>query len=291
MARLTVTEAEALEARLGANRPDETLVTEDEVIKTATEEGASWGLLTEGGIGFSISRNDFGWDAWDEFRPEPGDSLTMYSDGGRVVGIDLNGERVFLKTEREVNLEWLLYRAKHARKQGERFERERESLNADYEALPQVFKDRIDRFRHNNPRFREEFEGYEMFCCTEGVKLAEAAHRGVEEGLYADEVDAFWADGEKVKLAGGGWEEPDDPYLRWLYWAWALHSKAYDHARQKEVIGLADGHSGNTAGAALMLARLYIESPEYVARLHGALSPLVGSADYGDINPDTGEVG
>jgi hypothetical protein len=52
-----------------------------------------------------------------------------------------------------------------------------------------------------------------------------------------------------------------------------------DRERQQGVI--ADGHSGNTFGAACRLAALYLARPDYVPRMHGALCPLVGCDEYG----------
>jgi len=44
-----------------------------------------------------------------------------------------------------------------------------------------------------------------------------------------------------------------------------------------------EGHSGNTFGCAVVLAYNYLLNPQNVNRIHGALSPLVGSKEYGDI--------
>ncbi len=41
------------------------------------------------------------------------------------------------------------------------------------------------------------------------------------------------------------------------------------------------GHSGNSFGAAVHLARVYLDSPEMVHKVHGALCPLVGCEEYG----------
>ena len=50
----------------------------------------------------------------------------------------------------------------------------------------------------------------------------------------------------------------------------------------EQVEGLSDGHSGNTFGCSCILAYLYLDNPENVVKVHGALSPLVGSEEYGD---------
>ena len=61
---------------------------------------------------------------------------------------------------------------------------------------------------------------------------------------------------------------------------------ALNYEGQLEMVPtLSDGHSGNTFGFACMLARLQIEYPDKVYEVHGSLSPLVGSKDFGDIDP------
>lgn len=45
--------------------------------------------------------------------------------------------------------------------------------------------------------------------------------------------------------------------------------------------GLGDGHSGHTFSCACVLARLFIENPELVAKYHGAMCTLVGCKEYG----------
>jgi hypothetical protein len=234
------------------------------VIRSAKRSSdGSWTIETESSSGFGVSRDRVEDSIWDDFSPQKGDAITLYTRGfSQVVGLDLNGSRVFLMTDQEIEAQRALQAARMDRQKAERFERERERLDADYEALPQVFRDRIDRFRANNPNFREEFESYEMFVCKEAVQLAERAREAVASG-----------------------EPEGPPEVRWLYWARALNSAAYDYDYQRElrVTGMSDAHSGNTAGAAFLLARAYIESPEYVARVRGAMSPLVGSDAYGDV--------
>ena len=51
--------------------------------------------------------------------------------------------------------------------------------------------------------------------------------------------------------------------------------------KQKMIVPIDDGHSGNTFGCAVMLAILYVTSPEYIIKAHGALAPLVGCEAYG----------
>lgn len=263
--------------------------TEDYVIERVDRHDDSITIETTRSTGFGVSRDRVGRDVWERFTPEPGDEITLYlRNGSYTVGLDWKGKRVFLCTEEEIEAEHAFSSARRDRQKAEELEWNREAMDADYDALPQVFKARIDRFRTNNPDFRRDYETYEMFVCKEAVVLAEKSREAVASGEHADEVEAFWADPAKIKLAGYDVSEdgpPAIPELRWLFWAVSLNSKAYDYdyEREKAVTGLSDGHSGNTHGTAVSLARLYIQAPEYVSQKHGALSPLVGSEAYGDV--------
>jgi hypothetical protein len=128
----------------------------------------------------------------------------------------------------------------------EKFEREVSQLDSLYASLPTVFRRRIDKFRTTNPRFRIDFEGYEMSCCIDAVRLAER--------LKTTEKLASFG---KMK-----WEE-----------------------QIKLVPGLFEGHSGNSFGMAMRLAYHYLTNPANVIREHGALTALVGCAQYGCPHP------
>ncbi len=179
--------------------------------------------------------------------PKVGDKLTVHTKGGTfgtIRGMDLNGSRIFWKTDEELEQERLEWLANNEREKKERFEKNKAQMDADYEALPDAFKKRIDRFRANNPDFRVEFESYELFCCMEAVKIANACQT-------PEKVQEF-------KILN--WEE------------------------QTEMVeGLSDGHSGNTFGCAVALAYLYLSDENNVSKLHGSLSPLVGSEAFGDV--------
>lgn len=59
--------------------------------------------------------------------------------------------------------------------------------------------------------------------------------------------------------------------------------KEFRDGKSYLVPNLDDGHSGNTFGCACSLAYLHLTNPEFVYKQHGALSPLVGSEEYGDV--------
>jgi len=180
-------------------------------------------------------------------EPKVGDVIRTYGRIGRQFhGQALNGQVLWYKTQAEMDAEhrqWV--DDLHARKRAE-FEARKGDLDFDYAGLPPNFKLRIDRFRRANPDFRWEYEAYELFCCTEAVKIAERFGT-------VPAIDA------------------------WV-------SKPY--AEQKaDMPDLGDGHSGNTFGCAVGLAKLHLEHPERVALVHGAMAPLVGTADYSEVQP------
>lgn len=176
--------------------------------------------------------------------PKIGDKLTIHTKFSTIRGMDLNGKRIFWKTDEELEQERLEWIANNEHEKKERFEKNKAQMDADYETLPDAFKKRIDRFRANNPNFRVEFENYELFCCMEAVKIANTCKTP-----------------EKVQeFKSQNWDE-----------------------QMQMVEGLSDGHSGNTFGCAIALAYWYLSDENNVSKMHGSLSPLVGSKAFGDV--------
>lgn len=261
-------------------------------VKRVDKTDSGFEVTLENSSGFFIQHRDLAWSQRD-IEIKVGDEITVYAYlGSRIRGFDLNGERLFYRTDRELELEQELYVERHKREKAEAFAREQPQLDADYEALPDVFKARIDRRRENNPSFREEFESYEMFVCKQAVTMAEWAREEARRGQWTTEIDEFWSNdltGWKLAYPPSTYpsseQPPNEPELRALYWWNALNSKAYDYDYKRcyEVMpGYDEGHSGNTHGAAVLLARLYLTEPQSVPDVAGALSPIVGSAEYGD---------
>lgn len=204
--------------------------------------------------------------------PEPhvGDTLRVYTPGfgSQFHGLDINGQEVFWRTPWERLAERIKWLADHDRRRRENFAKRKDQFDADFDALPQPLQERIQRFRDEDPAFRVESESYELFACVEAAKFAEAAQQAVAKGANAAEVNEFW-----LMPVGGSMEngvrehgtvfeeEPSIPQQRWLVWAWALNTGTfqYDHDRQKQILGLADGHSGNTFGGAMRLAHQLLE--------------------------------
>jgi len=198
--------------------------------------------------------------------PQAGDSLRLCgSFCGPNRGAIVRGVLIFYRTvEEQREKDRLASEAYHAEKRQKFDETGRAELDAKYAALPPIFQARIDKFRHNNPDFRWEYEGYEMFCCEEAVKLAR--HLGTVE---AAEHYTSLAAHETFSVDRARWDRE-----------WE-QQKAIDKAAS-----ISDDHSGNTHGAMVSLAFWYLKHPDNVERMHGALAPLVGSFEYGCVPPD-----
>lgn len=207
--------------------------------------------VTKGDDYYSITMKDsygFGLDKKYKAKPRVGDEIEVISYNGpfgTIKGVYLNGEKVFYKTDEEIEAEHEA-RVKEMNERDKRnFEENKAKLDARYDSLPPIFRQRIDRFRRNNPDFRVKFESYELFCCEEAVKIADAC--GDPSKVQAFSLMQY----ETQKLA---------------------------------VPGLSDDHSGNTFGMATHLAYWYLQEIENVVKMHGSLSTLVGSEAYGDID-------
>lgn len=237
---------------------------EDETITEVTEDkDGEWYSLSMGSCGIGM-RKSYDDNSPHGIVPKVGDTLRTYGSLGFTPrGLAINGVLLYWHSPEE---EKEVHRAMVERMQEERrqkFVEEKPSLDAQYEALPDIFKQRIDRFRANNPDFRAEYEGYELFCCTEAVKLA--THLGSGEAMeHYTQLTRCDITTERERW-DREWEE----------------QKAIDRAA-----GISTDHSGNTHGMMAALAFLYLKDPSFVVKAHGALSPLVGSWAYGDVPPD-----
>lgn len=213
---------------------------------TKVEQGRDYySLSSADGIGFGL-RSDYG------VQPKVGDVVVLYTRNFSTVrGVDLNGEPVFYKTGAELDDEHRRYVEGLEREKDESFEMEREERDAAYDALPDVFKRRIAWFRSNNPRFRQDFEPYEMSSCTDAIKLAAWAQSSADP---AAAIQRF---------------------------------READYDEQKRMVPELDydAHSGNSFGFAVRLAYHYVTEPENVYEEHGAMVPLVGCVDYGCLHP------
>lgn len=266
--------------------PDDDTQYDEHILESAEERDGGWAL--EHGRGWYLwTANETGTD----YVPKAGDKVRFYGKGmGYYVrGVSVEGHVFRYMTEDEEA-------AKHLREKEEReaemraeFEAARADMDRRFDALPEPFQKRIERRRRNNPDFRWRYESYEMFVCEEAVKFTAVAADARLSLEYHKEIADFWADEEMRKKARMEYDPPEDFIAQFFGWASALNSEAYDYdyARQQQVLGTADGHSGNTFGMAMRLAYLYADGNyEGVDKHYGAMAPLVGSEEYGDIDPE-----
>lgn len=215
-------------------------------VKKVCKSGTSFDITGDNGSGFFMG-GEHG------VVPKVGDIITLYTHRGSLIhGLDLNGEPVYYKTRAEQEEDHHRYVEEQNRRRDEKFEAEREERDAAFDALPPIFKKRIVWFRAHNPRFRQDYEPYEMSACVDAVTLAEWAQE--QDGDAGEAIQRF------QKLS-------------------------YEEQRET-VPGLAyDRHSGNSFAFAVRLAYHYVTFPENVYEEHGAMVPLVGCQDYGCIHP------
>ena len=212
---------------------------EETGVITNITESEDWYQISRDGICCGLKKK-YG------IKPQVGDKLTVHTKGssfGTIRGIDLNGKKIFWKTDKELEADRVEWLRKNEEEKQQTFKDSVAEMDKKYEKLPDFFKKRIDKLRTNNERFRIDYESYEVFCCEQAVLIATACKT-------KEEVQSF-------------------------------KSKKWDE-QMKQVDGLSDGHSGNTFGASCQLAYFYLDNPENVVKLHGALSHLVGSKEYGD---------
>jgi hypothetical protein len=203
---------------------------------------------TRDGDGWSVQMEN-GWHIYaapaiDGHTPQPGDTITLW---GRGIGYVVRGvaiDDVVYRYESDED-----YQTRSRREQDERdakkrseYEQAKRDNDARIDKLPRVFQKRIDGFRERRADFGWQHEGYELFTCEQAAAFAEA-----------------FPDGDALT---------------------AFNEMTYEQQRAA-CPAMDDGHSGNTFGSAVYLARLYLDHPYMVPKAHGALCPLVGCDDYG----------
>lgn len=179
--------------------------------------------------------------------PMVGDDSVWYTSNLSFVrGLELNGRRLFYATRADADRQAAESAAnERRRKQAEldagRADRDRRRL-----ALPEPFRARLDRYEAANPDWRREFESYELFTVEQAASLAALPKTGDRQAWY-----------ERFRNL---------PY----------------EAQKVEWPDLDGGHSGNTFGFAVQLAYwLEMGWRDQIVQGHGAMTPLVGCAEYG----------
>lgn len=177
--------------------------------------------------------------------PKVGDRLRLYGRlGYPIEGIAVNDAVVFYRDEEMRAASRRRYLEERDAEQRRSFSLNKAQMDADYDALPEIFRSRIDRFRAENPDFRHGSEGYEVFCLSEAVKIADwcEAEAAVDRARRKhDEVTplSVWDDAVHAEKPEGS----IDPM-----WGWLTEAKV-----------VSDGHSNNTFGGALTYSRILLQ--------------------------------
>lgn len=176
--------------------------------------------------------------------PRKGDTVRTYPKGlGSLLrGLVIEDYVCYYRTPTEQREYQTIENIKSQYEQIVEFEAHKDEQDAKLRALPEVFQLRIARFRRNKPDFWWRNGPYELMCCADAVKIAEACPTH-------ETLSAF------TKLS---WQE-----------------------KKRRVPDLDDGHSGNSLGMAQRLAYHYITVPYNVVKEHGALCPMLGCVKYG----------
>ncbi len=200
------------------------------------------------GRGWTVEQDD----GWSLFVPhkrgieiKAGSLVRIYGRGIGFPfrGIDVDGVEVFYRSATEDERFCLAEVEKQHAKERADFYAKIVKHNANYAALPIEMRRRVDGFRVMSPDWRWQFEAYEVFTLGEAVKIARTLETPNAVREFA-----------KLKT--------------WV-------------AQKRRVPSLGDDHSGNTFGAAIHFALVYMEKPELLPMDHGALCPLVGCEKYG----------
>lgn len=214
------------------------------VKKVKNMGGDVYEITGSGGWSFCLDKKH-------DITPKVGDHYQLRTKGfSQIVGIKWGNRVLFNKTVDEVKSEHQEFCRKQREEKQAEFKKNCKKQDTQYEALPEVFRRRVDKFRDNNPDFRWEYEPYELFCCEQAIGMAK--HFKTREALIKfNEME--YKDQKKT------WK------------------------------GFSDEHSGNTFVMSVKLAILYLNDPENVVKFHGALAPLVGSKEYGCVPKDSEE--
>lgn len=122
---------------------------EEGLITKIAESDAAWDITTND-LWTTQLRKDRSPDT-----PRIGDTFTTFGQIGYAFhGQALNGRVLWYQSVEDEEAQHRQDLADGERRKRERFEADRARLDAEYAALPETFRDRIDKFRATNPDFR-----------------------------------------------------------------------------------------------------------------------------------------
>jgi hypothetical protein len=149
---------------------------EEEIITKVTEYETGWSILTDQSSGFRLDKK-YG------VEPKIGQTVVVECVQGSLIrGITLDGQRVFYKTDEDLEAD----RQEMLRKM--RIDKEARLPDSikKYEALSEPWKGRVDAFRERGGHEWDlNYLGYEAFCCQEAAKIAERFDT-------VEDIKTFW---------------------------------------------------------------------------------------------------
>ena len=92
---------------------------------------------------------------------KPGDEVTVYSMCSIVIGIDLNGEHLYMKTDEQLEQERLERVARAEQEKKRRFEKNKARQDERLSKLPKLLQHKLLMYRKFDVNFRYEQEDYE----------------------------------------------------------------------------------------------------------------------------------
>lgn len=208
----------------------------ERVLDDVKDDGDLWALVVEKNSHLYASKGDEG------FIPKPGMTARFYGRGFGygVRGVFVDGHKLSYMSLEEEHVSHQKWLAENQLKKIEAFEANKAEMDKRYDALPQAFRERIDRLRLKDPNFRIDSEGYEMFCIEQAIVIAEALR--VDPVKISAKTPQEWT-----------------TFYKGLFESFVKESFSSQMAK---VPGLDEGHSGGTMGGALRLAYWYLTLPE-----------------------------
>jgi hypothetical protein len=157
-------------------------------------DGNGWSLSLSGGYGF-------GCPATDLVTPTPGMKARLYGRGfgWPVRGLEIDGHRIFYRTEQEQHDKAAADAMERELRQKADFEASESDYRTQLAALPEVFQRRFARFEAGNPEFPWRYGWYEIAACKQAVALAE--HFKTPERLRA------WLDKDAPAKDFNAWDD------------------------------------------------------------------------------------
>ena len=190
---------------------------ETEVV-TEVNEDADGTTMVRAGSGI------FGLEAQYKGSVKVGDAITCYMVQGCMIrGVDVNGKRLYYKTDEELDREHKEFCANLDRDREEAYAKNKDKIDKQIAGLSPRLKARMDRLIKEDPKFLVQDGSYELFVMVEADKIANHLRPKLEGDTSQKNIER-------------------------------VCKKFFDlpYTQQAEVVD--EGHSGNTFGCAVQFA-------------------------------------